>query len=88
MYLATSELIGLTIREDQVMPISQEVKQGNIKLDLLRIGNDLVSIQMLVIMAQANYSESSENYLDLSDIHKRLEVVQDLVSRKLNKAGK
>ena len=70
------------------MPTNQEVKQGNIKLDLLRIGNDLVSIQMLIIMAQANYSESSENYLDLSDIHKRLEVVKDLVSRKLNKAGK
>jgi hypothetical protein len=39
-------------------------------------------------MAQANYSQSSENWLDLADIHKRLEVVQDLVSRKLNKAGK
>ena len=70
------------------MSTSQEVKQGNIKLDLLRIGNDLIGIQMLVIMAQSNYSESSENWLDLSDINKRLEVVQDLVSRKLNKAGK
>lgn len=70
------------------MSTSQEVKQGNIKLDLLRIGNDLIGIQMLVIMAQSNYSQSSENWLDLSDINKRLEVVQDLVSRKLNKAGK
>jgi hypothetical protein len=70
------------------MPTSQEVKQGNIKLDLLRIGNDLIGIQMVVIMAQANYSQSSENWLDLGDINKRLEVVLDLVSRKLNKAGK
>ena len=64
-----------------------KLKESKIKLDLLSIGNDLIALESKVLLAQGNYSESSEEHLDLREIYKRLDLAQEVISRKLGRVG-